>query len=85
MIAKLEWTQSNAQENLSSNGSHNGSNNQQRIINNSIIAFERAAPKPQGDLNAFYWYQIFTLDPAVLEAQNVKITWRLPNYCNVPS
>ena len=34
-------------------------------------------------LNVFYWYQIFTLDTAVVEAQNVKLTWRLPNYCNV--
>ena len=42
-------------------------------------------PKPQEDLNAFYWYQIFTQDPAVVETQNVNLAWRLPYYCNVPS
>ena len=42
-------------------------------------------PKPMRGLNAFYWYQIFTLDSAVVEAQNVKLTWRISNYCNVSS
>ena len=27
----------------------------------------------------FYWYQIFALDSADVEAQNVKLTWRIPN------
>ena len=26
-------------------------------------------PKPPGGLNAFYWYQIFALDSAVVEVQ----------------
>ena len=26
-------------------------------------------PKPPGVLNAFYWYQIFTLDSSVVEVQ----------------
>ena len=28
-------------------------------------------PKPPGGLNAFYWYQIFTLDAAVVEVQEM--------------
>ena len=28
-------------------------------------------------LNTFYWYQMFALDSAVDEAQNVKLAWRL--------
>ena len=40
---------------------------------------------PLGGLNAFYWYQIFTLDSAVVEAQKMLIAWRIPNYCNVSS
>ena len=28
-------------------------------------------PKPPGSLNAFYWYQIFALDSAVVEVQEM--------------
>ena len=28
-------------------------------------------PKPSEGLNAFYWYQIFTLDSAFIEAQKL--------------
>ena len=28
-----------------------------------------------GGVNAFCWYQIFDLDSAVVEAQNVKLAW----------
>ena len=28
-------------------------------------------PKPLGGLNAFYWYQIFALDSAVVEVQEI--------------
>ena len=28
-------------------------------------------PKPLGGLNSFYWYQIFALDSAVVEAQKM--------------
>ena len=42
IIAKLEWTQSNAQQNIEKNTeSHNGRNNQQRINNNRTTALER--------------------------------------------
>ena len=31
----------------------------------------RQQPKPLGGLNAFYWYQIFALDSAVVEVQEM--------------
>ena len=31
----------------------------------------RQQPKPPGGLNAFYWYQIFALDSAVGEVQEM--------------
>ena len=45
MIAKLVWTQSNAEKNRTITESHNGSNNQQRINNNRTTALERTAAK----------------------------------------
>ena len=72
MIAKLEWTQSNAQRNRTITESHNESNNQQQINNNRTTALERTAAKAIGGcLNAFYWYKIITLDSAVVEAQTM--------------
>ena len=32
-------------------------------------------PKPPGGLNAFYWYQIFALDSAVVEVQEMFISY----------
>ena len=51
MIAKLEWTQSNAQQNIERTitKSHNGSNNQQRINKNRTCASERTAAKATGE------------------------------------
>ena len=60
MSAKLEWTQSNAQQSMDQlqnpkakhgaiTESHNGSNNQQRINNNWTTALERKAAKATGD------------------------------------
>ena len=46
--------------------SHNGSNNKQKVNNNRTTALERT-----GTLNAFYWYQIFALDSAVVEIQEM--------------
>ena len=51
--------------------SHNGSNNKQKVNNNRTTALERTKPKPPGGLNAFYWYQIFALDSAVVEVQEI--------------
>ena len=47
--------------------SHNGSNNKQKVNNNRTTALEGKQSKPLGALNAFYWYQIFALDSAVVE------------------
>ena len=39
-------------------------------INNSrATTLERTAAQATGGLNAFYWYQIFAIDSAVVEAQ----------------
>ena len=51
--------------------SHNGSNNKQKVNNNRTTALERTAVKATGGLNAFYWYQIFALDSAVVEVQEI--------------
>ena len=52
--------------------SHNGSNNKQKVNNNRTTALERtAAEATLGGLNAFYWYQIFALDSAVVEVQEM--------------
>ena len=39
---------------------------------NRTTAFKNGQqPKPPGGLNAFYWYQIFALDSAVVELQEM--------------
>ena len=55
MIAKLEWTQSNAQQNIEQlqnptmgAESHNGSNNPQQINNNITTALEQTPSKATG-------------------------------------
>ena len=81
MIAKLEWTQSNAQQNIEQ--LHNPTMGV-TINNNRTTALEQTAAKATwGGLNLFYWYQIFDLDSAVVEAKIFKLAWRIPNYCNV--
>ena len=54
---------------------NNGSSSQQRINNKKTTAFERIAAKANGGggggLNAFYWYQIFDVESAVVEAQTM--------------
>ena len=51
--------------------SHNGSYNKQKVKNNRTTALERTAAQANGGLNAFYWYQIFALDSAVVEVQEM--------------
>ena len=63
MIAKLVWTQSNAQQNIE----HNGNNNQQRINNNRTPALGRTAAKATVGLKCILLVQIFALDSAVVE------------------
>ena len=52
------------------------SNNKQQVNNNRATALEWTAAKATGGggggrLNAFYWYQIFALDSAVVEVQEM--------------
>ena len=72
MIAKLEWTQSNAQQFIEQL--------QNPItgvtINNELTTTEPPPkngqqPEPLLGFNAFYWYQIFALDSVVVEAQKM--------------
>ena len=35
------------------------------------LPYNRQQPKPPGGLNAFYWHQIFALDSAVVEVQEM--------------
>ena len=55
MIAKLEWTQSNTQQSIEQ-------------LQNPTIGVRGGGGK---GLNAFYWFQIFALDSAVVEAQRM--------------
>ena len=69
MIAKLEWTQRNAQQNK-----EQFQNPIMGVtINNESTTTEPMPkhgqqPTPLWGLNAFHWYQIFALDSAVVEA-----------------
>ena len=71
MIAKLERTQGNAQQNKDKYRTRtaNGKHTKQRIINKITTALERTPAKATGCLNAFYWYQIFALDSVVIKTQ----------------
>ena len=71
MIAKLEWTQRNAQQHTEQlqNPTMGVTINKEAINNNRTTALERTAANAIGGLNAFYRYQIFALDSAVVEAQ----------------
>ena len=51
--------------------SHNRSNNKQKVNNNRTTALERTAAWATRGVNAFYWYQIFALDSAVVEVQEM--------------
>ena len=57
--------------------SHNGSTNKQKVNNNRTTALERTAAQATGGggggggLKTFYWYQIFALDSAVVEVQEI--------------
>ena len=42
-----------------------------KVNNNKTAALEEKQPEPLGGLNAFYWYQIFALDSAVVEVQEM--------------
>ena len=76
MIAKLEMTLSNAQQNkdqtLNPNKTNWG-NNKQCINNNSTTALERPA-EVTGGLNKYYC-QIFALDSAVTSQTRKKLSF----------
>ena len=65
MIAKLEWTQSNAQQNIEQFKNPTTMNQQQQ---NHRLRTDSCLGHRVG-LNAFYWHQIFAIDSAVGEAQ----------------
>ena len=73
MIAKLEWTQCNAQQITEPlQNPTMGVTIIQQINNNRTNTLERTAAKSilgGGGLNASHLYQIFALDSAVVEAQ----------------
>ena len=73
MVAKQERTQNNAQQNMKQ--AQNLSIGV--IINNgstttALPPKNGQQPKPLGGLNAFYWYQFFALDSAVVETQKLS-------------
>ena len=70
MIAILEWTQSNVQQNIEQLQTPT----MRVTINKKSTTTEPPPkngqqPKPPGGLYAFYWYQIFALGSAVVEIQ----------------
>ena len=72
MIAKLEWTQSNVQQNIEqlqtpTMGVTLTTSQQQQ---NHRLRMDSSLSH-RGCLNAFYWYQIFVLDSAVVEVQEM--------------
>ena len=72
MIAILERTQSNVQQNIEQFQTPT----MEVTINKKSTTTEPPPlkgqqPKPPGGLNAFNWYQIFALDSAVVEVQEM--------------
>ena len=52
--------------------SHKRSNNKQKVNNNNrTTALERTAAQATGGPNALHWHQIFALDSAVVEVQEM--------------
>ena len=91
MVAKIEWTQSNAQQNIEQlqNPTMRVRINNLTTTTDLTTALERTSAIATvvgggGGLNASYWYQTFALDFAVVDAQKkVKLACRIPNYCNI--
>ena len=72
MIAILEWTLSNVQQNLEQLQTPTmGATINKKSTTTEPPPYKGQQPKPPGDLNAFYWYQIFALDSAVVEVQEM--------------
>ena len=72
MIAIPEWTYSNVQQNIELLQTPTmGVKINKKSTTTEPPPKNRQQPKPPGGLNAFYWYQIFALDSAVVEVQEM--------------
>ena len=74
MIAKLEWTQSNVQQNIEQLQTPTmGVTINKKVNNRTHLRTDSSLRHGgwRGGLNAFYWYQIFALDSAVVELQEM--------------
>ena len=72
MIAILEWTQSNVQQNIEQLQTPTmGVTINKKSTTTEPPPLNEQQPKPPGGLNAFYWYQIFALDSGVVEVQEM--------------
>ena len=70
MIAILERTQSNVQQNIEQLQTPTmGVTINKKSTTTESPPKNGQQPKPPGGFNAFYWYQIFALDSAVVEVQ----------------
>ena len=68
MIAILEWTLSNVQQNIEQLQTPQN----HRLRTDSSLSHRRGGGGGGGGgLNAFYWYQIFAPDSAVVEVQGM--------------
>ena len=72
MIAILERTQSNVQQNIEQLQTPTmGVTINKKSTTTEPPPYNGQQPKPPTGLNAFYWYQIFALDSAVVEVQEM--------------
>ena len=72
MIAIPEWTYSNVQQNIELLQTPTmGVTINKKSTTTEPPSKNRQQPKPLKGLNAFYWYQIFALDSAVVEVQEM--------------
>ena len=65
------YTKQRTTKHITITDSHNGSNNEQKVNNNKTTALGQQPKLLGGALNAFYWYQIFALDSATVEVQEM--------------
>ena len=74
MIAKLEGTLSNVQQNIEQLQTPTVGvtiNNNQQQLNHRLRTDSSLSHRGERALNAFYWYQMFALDSAVVEVQEM--------------
>ena len=75
MIAILEWAYSNVQQNIGQlqTPTMGATINKKSTTTEPPPPYNGKQPKPPGGggLNAFYWYQIFAIDSAVAEVQEM--------------